>query len=135
MDERKEALRILTVDDSHTMRRIILNILHNDGYKSVFEASNGKEAIAKMKVEDIEFVITDWNMPEMDGIALVKHLREDKKFNKIPILMVTIHSSQDDIIKAMRAGVDSYIVKPFTPEILTEKIEQLLSKKVKQPAK
>ena len=120
-------LKILAVDDSPTMRRIIINTLKRAGFTDVAEANDGKDALAKMKVEDFNFVITDWNMPEMDGLTFVTTLRADDKFKELPILMVTTRSVKDDILEAMRAGVNNYIVKPFTPETLKEKIDQILA--------
>ena len=120
------SLKILAVDDSPTMRRIIVNTLKRAGYEDVTEASDGKDALAKMKVEQFNFVITDWNMPEMDGLTFVSQVRNSDEFKDVPILMVTTRSVKDDIIEAMKAGVNNYIVKPFTPETLGEKIGQVL---------
>ena len=121
-------LKILAVDDSPTMRRIIVNTLKRAGFGEVIEASDGKDALAKIKVEaDINFVITDWNMPEMDGLTLVTTLRGMEQFKTLPILMVTTRSVKDDIVEALKAGVNNYIVKPFTPDTLKEKIEQVLA--------
>jgi two-component system, chemotaxis family, chemotaxis protein CheY len=120
------SLKILAVDDSPTMRRIIVNTLKRAGYEDVTEASDGKDAMAKMKVEQFNFVITDWNMPEMDGLTFVSQIRSLDEFKDMPILMVTTRSVKDDIIEAMKAGVNNYIVKPFTPETLGEKITQVL---------
>jgi two-component system chemotaxis response regulator CheY len=120
------SLKILAVDDSPTMRRIIVNTLKRAGYDDVTEASDGKDALAKMKVEQFNFVITDWNMPEMDGLTFVSQVRGSEEFKDMPILMVTTRSVKDDIIEAMKAGVNNYIVKPFTPETLGEKIGQVL---------
>jgi two-component system chemotaxis response regulator CheY len=122
-------LKILAVDDSPTMRRIIINTLKRAGFSDVVEATDGKDALAKMKVEDINFIITDWNMPEMDGLSFVTNLRSNNEYSKMPILMVTTRSVKDDIIEAMKAGVNSYIVKPFTPDTLKEKILQILGSK------
>ncbi len=119
-------LKILAVDDSPTMRRIIINTLKRAGFNDVVEASDGKDALAKLKVEQINFIITDWNMPEMDGLALVTTLRSSDEFKNMPILMVTTRSVKDDILEAMKAGVNNYIVKPFTPDTLKQKIEQIL---------
>ena len=120
-------MKILAVDDSPTMRRIIVNTLKRAGYDDIIEANDGKEAMEKLKSETIDFLITDWNMPEMDGLTLVNHLREDAKFKSLPILMVTTRSVKEDIVEALKAGVNNYIVKPFTPDTLKEKIEQVLS--------
>lgn len=120
-------LKILAVDDSPTMRRIIINTLKRAGFEDVIEASDGKDALAKMKVEKINFIITDWNMPEMDGLSFVTHLRSIAEYKSLPILMVTTRSVKDDIMEALKAGVNNYIVKPFTPETLKDKIEQVLA--------
>ena len=121
-------IKILAVDDSPTMRRIIINTLKRAGYNDVVEASDGKDALAKMKVENVDFVITDWNMPEMDGLALVTTIRTTEEFKELPILMVTTRSVKEDIVEALKAGVSNYIVKPFTPETLKQKIDECLSK-------
>lgn len=120
-------LKILAVDDSPTMRRIIINTLKRAGYTKIVEANDGKDALAKMKVEDFNVVITDWNMPEMDGLTFVTNIRADAKYKNMPILMVTTRSVKDDILEAMKAGVNNYIVKPFTPDTLKEKIEQIIA--------
>ena len=122
-----EDLKILAVDDSPTMRRIIINTLKRAGFNDVVEAKDGKDALAKMKVENVNLVITDWNMPEMDGLALVTKLRSSTEYKDVPILMVTTRSVKDDIVEALKAGVNNYIVKPFTPDTLKEKIEQVLA--------
>jgi two-component system chemotaxis response regulator CheY len=122
-------LKILAVDDSPTMRRIIINTLKRAGFNDIAEATDGKDALAKMQVEDFNFIITDWNMPEMDGLTFVTNLRSNKEYESLPVLMVTTRSVKDDIVEAMKAGVNSYIVKPFTPETLKEKIMQVLQAK------
>jgi len=120
-------IKILAVDDSPTMRRIILNTLKRAGFNDVVEASDGRDALAKMKVDKFNIVITDWNMPEMDGLTLVTTLRSMPEYKSLPILMVTTRSVKDDIMEALKAGVNNYIVKPFTPETLKEKINQVLA--------
>jgi two-component system chemotaxis response regulator CheY len=121
-----ESLKILAVDNSATMRRIIVNTLKRAGYSDITEASDGKDALAKLKAEPFQFVITDWDMPEMDGLTFVSHLRSSAKYKDIPVLMVTNRSVKEDIVAAMRAGVNSYIVKPFAPDTLHEKIQQVI---------
>ena len=121
-------LTILVVDDSVTMRRILINTLGKLGYSNVFEAKNGKDALAKMYSEKVNFIITDWNMPEMSGLEFVQTVKSDNTFKDIPILMVTTRSLKDDIIVAMKAGVKNYIVKPFTPEVLEKKINEITGK-------
>jgi len=120
-------LKILAVDDSPTMRRIIVNTLKRAGFENVSEAVDGKDALAKLKTDQFGFVITDWNMPEMDGLAFVNTVRNDPEYKNMPILMITTRSVKEDIIEAMKAGVNNYIVKPFTPETLAEKINQVLA--------
>ncbi len=125
-------LKILTVDDSPTMRRIIVNTLKRAGFSDVSEAENGKDALAKMQENKFNFVITDWNMPVMDGLTFVNNIRASKEYASLPILMVTSRSVKDDILKAMKAGVNSYIVKPFTADTLKEKIMQVLQPNEKE---
>ena len=120
-------MKILAVDDSPTMRRIIVNTLKRAGFDNVVEATDGKDALAKLKTEKFGFVITDWNMPEMDGLTFVSAMRADPEFKSMPVLMITTRSVKEDIIEAMKAGVNNYIVKPFTPETLTEKINQVMA--------
>ncbi|MCE5272169.1 response regulator [bacterium] len=121
------ALKILVVDDSATMRRIIVNTLKRIGYEDLIEAEDGVDAYAKLESEGgINFIVTDWNMPNMSGLEFVNKVREGS-FKEIPILMVTTRSIKEDIIEAMKAGVNSYIVKPFTPQTLKEKIDKILA--------
>ena len=119
-------MKFLVVDDSLTMRRIVVNALKSLGYEQVVEASDGKEAITKLTTEGSTFVITDWNMPEMNGLDLSRWLRSNAQYENIPILMITTRGNKDDVIEAMKARVNNYIVKPFTPQGLKEKIEQIL---------
>jgi len=120
-------LKILAVDDSPTMRRIIVNTLHRAGYNDIVEAENGKDALAKLETESVNFVITDWNMPEMDGLSFVTALRGSERHKKTPVLMVTTRSVKEDIVDALKVGVNNFIVKPFTPDTLKEKIDQILA--------
>jgi two-component system, chemotaxis family, chemotaxis protein CheY len=120
-------LKILAVDDSPTMRRIIVNTLKRAGYEDVAEAGDGKDALAKLKTEKFDFIITDWNMPEMDGLTFVTTVRADPELKALPILMVTTRSVKEDIMQAIKAGVNNYIVKPFTPETIAEKITQVIT--------
>ena len=122
------ALRFLVVDDSVTMRRIVLNSLKTLGYNDFVEANDGKEALEKLAGDNtINFVITDWNMPVFSGLELVKSIRSTEVFAKLPILMVTTRGIKEDIIEAMQARVNNYVVKPFTPAILKEKIDAILA--------
>ncbi|MCL6495560.1 response regulator [Ignavibacterium sp.] len=121
-------LKFLVVDDSVTMRRIVINSLANLNYLDYVEATDGKDALAKLESDpEINFVITDWNMPEMSGLELVKAIRADERFSELPVLMVTTRGLKNDIIEALKARVNNYILKPFTPQVLREKIEQILS--------
>jgi len=125
------ALKFLVVDDSVTMRRIVANSLKTIGHNLYVEAGDGREALTKLASDDtINFVITDWNMPDVSGLELVKSIRANDKFGKIPILMVTTRGLKEDIIEALEAKVNNYVVKPFTPQILREKIEQIISSAV-----
>jgi len=117
-------LKILIVDDSSTMRRIIINTLSRIGYSDVVEGEHGKAGLEKLAQGGIEMIITDWNMPEMDGLEFVNAVRGQN--SSIPILMVTTNAAKEDIVAALQAGVNNYVVKPFTPETLKEKIESLL---------
>lgn len=122
------ALKFLVVDDSVTMRRIVANSLKSIGHNEFVEAGDGREALNKLNEDDsINFVITDWNMPEVSGLELVKSLRSSDKYGSMPILMVTTRGLKDDIVEALQAKVNNYIVKPFTPQILKEKIEQIMT--------
>ena len=127
MAERK--MRFLVVDDFATMRRIIKNILRQAGYDDIVEADDGTTALPRLQTDHIDFVICDWNMPNMTGLDLLKTIRSDEALKETPFLMVTAEAQKDNIIEAIQAGVSNYVVKPFTPEILKEKIEQILSKR------
>ena len=118
-------IRILVVDDMSTMRRIIKTILNQLGYSNIEEAENGRQALGKLKKEKFDFVITDWNMPEMDGLELVKQIRSDDELKSLPVLMVTAEAKKENVMEALKAGVNNYIVKPFTPEVLKEKMEKI----------
>ncbi len=122
---RRLTLRILTIDDSTTMRRIIINTLARIGYKDVVQADNGKTGLQKLEEGGVDVIITDWNMPEMDGLEFVKRVRAGE-YKDVPILMVTTNAAKEDIVEALQAGVNNYVVKPFTPETLKEKIEHLI---------
>ena len=119
-------MKFLVVDDSATMRRILVNSLQRIGYGDCVEAEDGQQALEKFD-PSIGFVITDWNMPKMSGLDFAKALRAHGTGKTVPILMVTTRSVREDIVAAVEAGVNSYIVKPFTPQVLKEKIDQVLS--------
>ena len=116
-------MKLLVVDDSSTMRRIIKNTLARLGYKDVLEGADGVEGWTQMDNNpDIDMLITDWNMPEMNGLELVKKVRADERFKDTPIIMVTTEGGKTEVITALKAGVNNYIVKPFTPQVLKEKL-------------
>ena len=116
-------MKILVVDDSSTMRRIIKNTLARLGYKDVLEGGDGVEGWDALNENpDVEMLITDWNMPEMNGLELVKKVRADERFTDLPIIMVTTEGGKAEVITALKAGVNNYIVKPFTPQVLKEKL-------------
>ncbi|ETD24208.1 MULTISPECIES: chemotaxis response regulator CheY [Helicobacter] len=120
-------MRLLVVDDSSTMRRIIKNTLERLGYQDILEAEHGVQAWEIMDgQEGIGVLITDWNMPEMNGLDLVKKVRADGRYKEIPIIMVTTEGGKSEVITALKAGVNNYIVKPFTPQVLKEKLEVVL---------
>ncbi len=119
-------MKFLVVDDSQTMRRIVNNALKSIGYDDIVEAEHGKDAITTLYVEKIDFVITDWNMPIMNGLEFTKAIRADEQFTNLPILMVTTRGMKEDVIEALQAKVNNYIVKPFTPQVLKEKIDLIL---------
>jgi two-component system chemotaxis response regulator CheY len=120
-------LKILVVDDSSTMRRIIKNTLGRLNYKDILEAENGVEAWSHMEDnKDLGMLITDWNMPEMNGLELVKKVRASGEFNDLPIIMVTTEGGKAEVITALKAGVNNYIVKPFTPQVLKEKLSAVM---------
>lgn len=118
-------MKFLVVDDSATMRRIVVNSLSRIGFSECVEAGDGAEALDAFD-SSVDFVITDWNMPNVSGLEFVKSLRGRDDGKKVPILMVTTRSVREDIVQAAQAGVNNYIVKPFTPQVLKEKIDSVL---------
>jgi two-component system, chemotaxis family, chemotaxis protein CheY len=118
-------MRFLVVDDSSTMRRIIINTLNKLGHMEVVEASNGREGLERLAATPVDVIITDWNMPEMTGIEFIRSVRANDKLPQVPVLMVTTNAAKDDIVEALRAGVNNYVVKPFTPDTMKEKIESV----------
>ena len=120
-------MRFLIVDDSSTMRRIIINTLNKLGYKECHEAANGREGVESLASTPVDMIITDWNMPEMSGIEFVRAVRSNDAIKHLPVLMVTTNAAEDDIVEAQRAGVNNYLVKPFTPDTIREKIQAALS--------
>jgi two-component system, chemotaxis family, chemotaxis protein CheY len=118
-------MKILVVDDMSTMRRIVKNIMKQLGFPNVEEAENGQDALDKLRAESFGLVISDWNMPVMSGIELLRAIRADDKLKAIPLLMVTAEAQKENLIEAIQAGVSNYIVKPFTAEVLQEKINKI----------
>ena len=121
-------MRFLVVDDFSTMRRIVKNILKQLGYENIEEAEDGAQAYSKLKSGSFEFVVSDWNMPNMDGLELLKKIRSDDELKHLPVLMVTAEAEKDKVITAIQAGVSNYIVKPFTAEVLKEKMDRIFEK-------
>ena len=121
-------IKILVVDDFATMRKVVRNLLKQAGYENIVEAEDGVAALRILKSQKVDFVISDWNMPNMTGIELLKTVRADEEIGKIPFLMVTAEALQDNVITAVKAGVSNYIVKPFTAEVLNEKITKIMEK-------
>jgi len=118
-------INILVVDDFATMRKVIRNLLKQSGYENVTEAEDGVAAMNVLKSTKIDFVISDWNMPNMTGIELLRAVRSDNELSATPFLMVTAESLRDNVLEAIKAGVSNYIVKPFTAEVLGEKIDKI----------
>lgn len=121
-------MKILIVDDFSTMRRIIKNLLRDLGFTNTQEADDGLTALPMLKSGDFDFLVTDWNMPGMTGIELLKEVRADEKLASLPTLMVTAEAKKDQIVEAAQAGVNGYVVKPFTAQALKDKIEKIFDR-------
>ena len=121
-------MKILVVDDFSTMRRIIKNLLHDLGFNNIAEADDGKTALPMLKTGEFQFLISDWNMPGMQGIDLLKAVRADDKLKTLPVMLVTAEQKREQIIAAAEAGVNGYIVKPFTAATLKEKIDKIFAR-------
>lgn len=121
-------MKILVVDDFSTMRRIVKNILRQLNFANIIEADDGSTALEVLQREKIDLVVSDWNMPKMTGLELLKAVRADDALKHIPFLMVTAEAQQENIIEAVKSGVSNYIVKPFTAETLGQKINQIFNK-------
>ncbi|XTZ39341.1 chemotaxis response regulator CheY [Salmonella enterica] len=121
-------LRFLVVDDFATMRRIVRNLLKDLGFNNVEEAEDGVDALNKLRSSHIDFVVSDWNMPNMDGLQLLSEIRNDAALNKTPVLMVTAEAKKENIIAAAQAGANGYVVKPFTAATLEEKLNKIFEK-------
>src|SRR5881275_2402257 len=121
-------MRFLVVDDFSTMRRIVRNLLKELGYSNVEEAEDGLEGLNKLRTGQFDFVVSDWNMPNMDGLEMLKQIRADAALSKLPVLMVTAEAKKENIIAAAQAGASGYVVKPFTAATLDEKLNKIFEK-------
>jgi len=121
-------MKILIVDDFSTMRRIIKNLLRDLGFNNTSEADDGQTAWPQLQSGNFDFLVTDWNMPGMDGLTLLKKVRADEKLSAMPILLVTAEAKREQIVEAAQAGVNGYVVKPFTAITLKEKIEKIFER-------
>jgi len=121
-------MKFLVVDDFPTMRRIVRNLLKELGYSNVDEAEDGAMGLAKLKANKFDFVISDWNMPNMDGLTMLQNIRADPVLAKMPVLMVTAEAKKENIIAAAQAGANGYVVKPFTAATLDEKLGKIFEK-------
>lgn len=122
------SIKVLVADDFATMRKIVRNILKQIGFEDIVEAEDGHTALQILKTENIGLVVTDWNMPNMTGLELLQHIRKNPATAKLPVLMVTAEGLKDNVLEAVKAGVNNYVVKPFTAEVLQEKIEAIFRK-------
>lgn len=118
-------MRVLVVDDFSTMRRIIKNILRQIGFANIAEADDGTTAWEMLNKDKVDFIISDWNMPRMTGIELLRKVRASEEYGDLPFLMVTAEAHQENILEAVQAGVSNYIVKPFTAEVMKQKIDKM----------
>jgi two-component system, chemotaxis family, chemotaxis protein CheY len=123
-----QKMKILIVDDFATMRRIVKNLLRQLGFENIEEAEDGKQAFSKLKEIKYNLIISDWNMPNMSGIELLRNVRSDLELKSLPFLMVTAESEREKVIEAVKSGVNNYIIKPFTVEILKEKMEKIFER-------
>lgn len=121
-------MSILIVDDFPTMRRIVRSLLKELGFENVEEAEDGQEALTKLRAGGFEFVVSDWNMPNLDGLEMLKEIRQDPKLSSLPVLMVTAEAKKENIIAAAQAGANGYVVKPFTAATLEEKLNKIFEK-------
>ena len=126
-------MKVLVVDDMSTMRRIVKNVLRQIGFSDIMEAENGQDALTKLKAGGFGLVVSDWNMPVMQGIDLLRAIRADAELKTLPFLMVTAEAQKENLIEAVQAGVSNYVVKPFTAEVLQGKLEKIFANV--QPAK
>lgn len=124
----QKSIKILVVDDFPTMRRIIKNLLKDLGFENVDEAEDGVMGLEKLRNNNFELVVSDWNMPNMDGLVMLKTIRADPELSKLPVLMVTAEAKKENIIAAAQAGASGYVVKPFTAAVLEEKLNKIFEK-------
>ena len=122
-----KSIKVLVVDDFATMRRIVKGVLKQLGFSNIVEAEDGSKALEELKKEKIGLIVSDWNMPNMSGLDLLKAIRQDDNFKSIPFLMVTAEGQKENVVQAVQAGVSNYIVKPFTPETFNAKLEKIFS--------
>jgi two-component system chemotaxis response regulator CheY len=121
-------LKILVVDDFPTMRRIVRNLLKELGFENVDEAEDGQMALEKLRTGGFQFVVSDWNMPNLDGLSMLQQIRADANLSKLPVLMVTAEAKKENIVAAAQAGANGYVVKPFTAATLEEKLTKIFEK-------
>ena len=121
-------MKVLVVDDFSTMRRIVKNILRQLGFENILEADDGMSALDVLRSQTVDFIISDWNMPRLSGIELLKAVRTSEEWKDLPFLMVTAEGQKENVIEAVKSKVSNYIVKPFTPETLAEKIKKIFEK-------
>jgi len=119
------SMKVLVVDDFATMRRIVKGVLKQLGFNSIVEAEDGTNALDTLKKEKVGLIVSDWNMPKMTGLDLLKAVRGDDALKEIPFIMVTAEGQKENVVEAVKAGVSNYIVKPFTPETFSEKLEKV----------
>jgi two-component system, chemotaxis family, chemotaxis protein CheY len=122
-------MKVLAVDDFPTMRRIVKTLLRQLGYTNVVEAEDGQVALTKLQQEKFDLVLLDWNMPQMTGLELLKAIRADDNLRNTPVVMITAEGRKEDVLEAVKAGANNFIVKPFTAETLEEKLNKVLEKK------
>ncbi len=122
-------MNVLIVDDFATMRKIVKNVLKQIGFRNIFEAEDGKNALEILKREKIQFIVSDWNMPQMTGLELLKTVRSTEAYKDIPFLMVTAEGQKEQVLEAIKQKVNNYIVKPFTPETFKEKVDKIFEGK------
>jgi two-component system, chemotaxis family, chemotaxis protein CheY len=123
-----KSLKILVVDDFPTMRRIVRNLLKELGFENVDEAEDGAVALDKLRNGGFQFVVSDWNMPNLDGLSMLQQIRADPNLSKLPVLMVTAEAKKENIVAAAQAGANGYVVKPFTAATLEEKLNKIFEK-------